>query len=571
MNIIFIQIFSEIQETALANYLKTCAKMNYGLSVNNILCLAYQYAVEHKVPHPKGWEKSKKATKDWYYGFMKRNPTLSLRKPTPTSLARSKGFCKESVEEFFTNYSPFAQNYPPNRIYNADETNCPTVATKPGKVVAEKGSAVGRMASGEKGTNVTMCLAVNAAGESIPPFYLFPRKNMQRYFMDNATPGSVGYANGSGWMDTEHFIKYFNHFIQHTLASKDNPLLLIMDNHTSHISLPIVNLARDHGIEIVTLPPHCSHRLQPLDVGVFGPFKHYYDIICDDWSKSNAGRAIEIHHVAALADKALDESVNKKNIKAGFRRAGIFPLDRTRFGEKDFLATKLSGENQMAEQSELELHEDDRRSIFVVFDENDHPAAHEEVTTSEASTSLSSLQLSLSKMGPVQPGEIRKKSNRGRRAMQSTVLTSPESIAKLQEKSDAKVTKAIKAASTAAKRAEKAEANAIKVISTAAKKSEKAEAKKSKTAAPPSSKKKRPLKSPKTSSQKRKKMSSSSSDEDIDFCMARGCGKLLDNPMTKNNTIECNKCGRPFHLKCVTMRSFFTCEGCDSDLDVSDE
>lgn len=178
---------------------------------------------------------------------------------------------------------------------------------------------------------------------------------MQRHFVDNATPGSEGYANGSGWMDTEHFIKYFQHFIKHTFATKENPLLLVMDNHLSHISLAIVNLAKEHGIEIVTLPPHCSHRLQPLDVAVFGPFKHYYDVKCDDWSKSNAGRAVEIHHVPALADKTMDESMNKKNIKAGFHRTGIYPLNRNKFDESDFLAAKLSGENQTAEQEELEL------------------------------------------------------------------------------------------------------------------------------------------------------------------------------------------------------------------------
>lgn len=140
----FLQIFNEIQEKALANYLKKCSKMNYGLSVNNVLFLAYQYAEQCKVPRPKGWEISKKATKDWYAGFMKRNPTLALRKPTPTSLARAKGFCKANVEEFYTNYCAVFDEkiYSPARIWNLDETGCPTVPTIPGKVIAEKGSSV---------------------------------------------------------------------------------------------------------------------------------------------------------------------------------------------------------------------------------------------------------------------------------------------------------------------------------------------------------------------------------------------------------------------------------------------
>lgn len=68
---------------------------------------------------------------------------------------------------------------------------------------------------------------------------------------------------------------------------------------------------------------------------------------------------------------------------------------------------------------------------------------------------------------------------------------------------------------------------------------------------------------------KRKKKISASSEENIDFCMI--CGDLLDHPMNKNNTVGCDKCQRPFHLRCITMRSYFTCKNCDSDLDVSDE
>lgn len=620
--------------------------MNYGLSVNNTLSLTNQYAEQLEalkqleVPRPKSWENKKKASKDWYYGFMKRNPTLSLRKPTPTSIARSKGFCKQSVDDFFTNYrSVFDENvYPPGRIWNLDETSCTTVPPKPGKVIAEKGSDIGRMTSAEKGTNVTMCLAVSAAGDSIKPFFIFPRKNWQRNFLARSTPGAVGCANGSGWMDIETFIKYFKHFIDETHASKENPLLLVMDNHVSHISLPIVQLAKDHGIEIVTLPPHCSHRLQPLDVSVFGPFKHYYDVVCDDWSKSNAGRGIEIHQVAEMADKAMDESVNKKNIRAGFAKTGIYPLDRTKFNESDFLAAKLSGENVSAEQEEEALGADDRRSILVYFDEVDEqPAAVEEVATSEASTSvvstseantseantsvastsvanssvastsgasteLTTLQLRLAQMGPVQFGASRKKKNKnksGQKGMQSMVLTSAEVAAQLQEKADLKiataqkkeaaaakraankVAKAQKAAETAARKAHREKTKAEKAKITADKKAAKEAAKAKKGAAAateegsmtatPKTSAKRKLKPNNKGAQKRKKRVSSSSEEDVDFCMAKGCGQLLDMPMTKNNTIECNKCGRPYHLRCVKMRSFFTCDNCDSDLDVSDE
>lgn len=40
--------------------------------------------------------------------------------------------------------------------------------------------------------------------------------------------------------------------------------------------------ARENGIVLLTLPPHCQHRMQPLDVGVYGPFKSNLKIAFND-------------------------------------------------------------------------------------------------------------------------------------------------------------------------------------------------------------------------------------------------------------------------------------------------
>ena len=72
-------------------------------------------------------------------------------------------------------------------------------------------------------------------------------------------------------------------------VSKDQPGVLIMDNHNSHITLEGVELAKNHGLDLLTLPPHCSHKLQPLDVGVFGAFKKFYSSFCNEWHLSHPG------------------------------------------------------------------------------------------------------------------------------------------------------------------------------------------------------------------------------------------------------------------------------------------
>lgn len=96
------RIFSLEQEKQLAEYLKTSSKMYHGLSTIQAKELAYQYANANKIA-PELWTLHKKATKDWFQGFMTRNPSLSIRKPEKTSLARATSFNKENVNIFYDN------------------------------------------------------------------------------------------------------------------------------------------------------------------------------------------------------------------------------------------------------------------------------------------------------------------------------------------------------------------------------------------------------------------------------------------------------------------------------------
>jgi hypothetical protein len=41
------------------------------------------------------------------------------------------------------------------------------------------------------------------------------------------------------------------------------------------MSIEVIDLARETGATIVTFPPHCTHKLQLLDVGVYKAFKTY--------------------------------------------------------------------------------------------------------------------------------------------------------------------------------------------------------------------------------------------------------------------------------------------------------
>lgn len=117
------------------------------------------------------------------------------------------------------------------------------------------------------------------------------------------------------------------HFIKHSGAFKSSPTLLLLDNHTSHLSIEAIDLAAENGITMLTFPPHCSQRMQPLDVGVFGPIKDFYVKQCKAWTLSHAGKILEIQYLPGIIEKCLDMAVTPGNVKSGFKSTGISPFD----------------------------------------------------------------------------------------------------------------------------------------------------------------------------------------------------------------------------------------------------
>ena len=93
---------------------------------------------------------------------------------------------------------------------------------------------------------------------------------------------------------------------------------------------------------ILTLPPHSTYKLQPLDVGVMGPFKAAYNAPIDSWMLRNPGKTFTIYQVAASVELAFLKAITPFNIVADFKKTGIFPYDRNVFTDIDFMCSSVT-------------------------------------------------------------------------------------------------------------------------------------------------------------------------------------------------------------------------------------
>ena len=66
--------------------------------------------------------------------------------------------------------------------------------------------------------------------------------------------------------------------------------LLLVDSYSSYVNIEFIDWADRHRIIIMILPPHITHRLQPLDVGMFQALSTAYSKQVDDLLDKGIGK-----------------------------------------------------------------------------------------------------------------------------------------------------------------------------------------------------------------------------------------------------------------------------------------
>ena len=162
----------------------------------------------------------------------------------------------------------------PRQLFHCDETYLPlNLACE--KVVARMNSK--HVYSQARGTfeHITLLCGASAAGVALPPMIIYS-KSFPRGAYKFEGPDDALYAkSSSGWVDSELFLQWMNKvFLNH--CGMQRPVLLFLDEHTSHVSLDVIDVARENNVILFCLPPHTTHALQPLDVSVFRSLKSHF-------------------------------------------------------------------------------------------------------------------------------------------------------------------------------------------------------------------------------------------------------------------------------------------------------
>ncbi|KIM92733.1 hypothetical protein OIDMADRAFT_173813 [Oidiodendron maius Zn] len=206
-----------------------------------------------------------------------------------------------------------------------DEKGCMKGVGENVKVLVPRSEAYAFSAQPGNREWVSIIECISTHSYILPPFIIFEGKRIQDDWTDNSIgKQTVIQVSPNGWTDNKIALTWIKHFDQYTVHQTQGIYrLLILDGHTSHVTLDFVQYCQEHNIVLLCLPPHSTHYLQPLDVGIFGPLARAYRTLVSQGSIFGAER-IDNYQFLQYYQKARQTIL--QNIPSAWRGTGLVPF-----------------------------------------------------------------------------------------------------------------------------------------------------------------------------------------------------------------------------------------------------
>lgn len=260
-----------VYEEVIAKTVRLFARANLNLRKGQLKAFAQELAVQ-------SGNLTFKAGRDWYKAFKKRYPDLGNLRARGFSEARFNALTEATVDEWakFLEASLgtiFGGPVRPDRVFNMDES--PMNPDEDGTyVLGEKGKPAPVVSTGYRDF-FTAVVCVSATGTVAATSIIIegnkvPERSLKRAYRE--LPVTIACRSGHT-MSADLFTLWLQDFYRDVKPKPRDPVVLLVDNHKSHVSPLGLHYAYRHNIHIIGLPPNTTSALQPLDVGVFGPMK----------------------------------------------------------------------------------------------------------------------------------------------------------------------------------------------------------------------------------------------------------------------------------------------------------
>ena len=282
----------------------------------------------------------REVSESWVTRFMNRNSThLISRWQTAMDRDHHKADSEAKYSLYFKLLHDKIKEYnvEPSHIFNMDEKGFMIGVLGRSKRVFDKGiyTRKGVTTAVQDGSRewVTVLACICSDGTALSPSLIFQSdagalKSSWVNAIDPEKHSVFVTSSPSGWTNNDIGLAWLKEVFERETGryARTGYRLLLVDGHSSHLTMDFINYCNDHKILLAVFPPHSTHTLQPLDVGMFKPLSSAY----------SEELSLYLHHSHGILPvrkgdffllfwNAWSATSKKQTIRKSFEATGIYP------------------------------------------------------------------------------------------------------------------------------------------------------------------------------------------------------------------------------------------------------
>lgn len=266
----------------------------------------------------------------WYSRFMRRHRLSLHSSGRRASASEQRNACSVEVgDQLFDSYCKLLAQLPVDaqQIYNVDETELRIVT---GQLDDEEApyDAAGLTSAdaAERCATVSVACCANAAGRVLPPFVVFRGGRSPTSPVTDYPAGTTFAASDSEYTAPELFLRWLRVFDEKIPAKR--PVLLVVAGgaeQKSPLSEEATRFCQRKEIHVFRLPPNGAH-FRPM-AAVFKWLRRKLRLESAKFARKS-GRAVSATDFGRVFTAAYSAALSPVNVVIGFRKSGLWPLDR---------------------------------------------------------------------------------------------------------------------------------------------------------------------------------------------------------------------------------------------------
>ena len=268
--------------------------------------------------------------KNWVQKFLSRHKEIKTKYIPPLDKERALAQDPQILKDWFELYRRIKAQYNvrDGDIYNMDEKGFLQGVIAKLRVLLSKYEAKKHITQCDNREWTSLIECISLTGRILRPFVIFKAKRQQLSWLDAYPEAHFTYTD-NGWTDNKIGLYYFVQcFDPETAIGQEGEYrILLLDGHASHISTKTVEYCVSRKIILLCLPPHTTHLLQPLDVGIFAPLSTAYKNHVHRITRLGAGYAIDKVDFLEILRLARKDAITPTNIQKAWQAVGLSPYN----------------------------------------------------------------------------------------------------------------------------------------------------------------------------------------------------------------------------------------------------